>query len=81
MTQRYTVKKNTYDDGSVDHEVSGPGLVSYGTFKSRDKAECERITWLLDAAFEAGRMARAGEIRDALGIHVTPWGVKIEGQR
>ena len=59
----------------------GPGLSRYASvvvvWREHD---AETVARLLALAFEAGKCHQKEEIRAALGIHNTPWGVKVGGR-
>lgn len=66
-----------YDNSYSRNRFVGPGLSAYETSRGVDDHDRESICRMLARAFEAGRKAQAKEIRDALGVHDTPWGVKV----
>lgn len=76
------IKKHRVDRGQV-YEFSGPGLSYYGTLPfmilDPDSAEhdADMIVRQLQKAYDAGRASKMAEIRRALGVHDTPWGVKV----
>lgn len=57
-------------------EFRGPGLGYYGTYLSvhlvQGKHEADTIVHLLQKAYEAGRQAKAEELRTVLGVHKDP---------
>ena len=55
----------------------GPGLSRYESARALDEHNAEAICRMLSKAFEAGKKAKAEELRAVLGVHDTPWGVKV----
>lgn len=65
--------------------LTGPGMPQHANKIHIHKSEysgheVEAIERLLEAAYQAGMKAKAEQIRLALGIDNTPWGIRIDGR-
>lgn len=58
----------------------GPGLSLYETAQGNSEHDVECILRMLALAFRAGGKDRAQQIRSALGLHDTVWGLESEGK-
>lgn len=74
----YKFEKAYEVNGLPVYKFDGPGLGSYARMQLlNNEIQAESIARMLAKAFEAGRQAKASEIRNVLGVHGTPWGVKL----